>query len=210
MEIASFVFNPFAENTYLLFDDTKECVIIDPGCYTPEEEKTLARFIESKQLNPVRLINTHFHIDHVLGNKFIADSYGLLPEFHKESLFFYEMQPQIARTYGLDYHAGPAAQHFLTDGDHIRFGRSTLEVIHVPGHSRDSICLHHPESRTLIAGDVLFRDSIGRTDLPGGDYDTLITGIRQKLFTLDGDTRVYPGHGPLTTIAYEKDNNPFF
>ena len=210
MEITSFVFNPFSENTYVLFDESRECMIVDPGCYTPEEQRRLSTFILEKQLKPVLLVNTHFHIDHVLGNKFVAESYGLKPAFHRESLFFYEIQPQIARSYGLDYESGPSAGQFLEGGDTLSFGKTTVQVIHVPGHSRDSLCLYVEESGILIAGDVLFQGSIGRTDLPGGDYDTLISGIREKLFALDGDVQVYPGHGPATSIGFERENNPFF
>jgi glyoxylase-like metal-dependent hydrolase (beta-lactamase superfamily II) len=209
MDIAIFTFNPFAENTFVLYDETGECIIVDPGCNDPHEEKTLKEFIEGNKLKPVKLVNTHFHIDHVLGNQFVADTFGLSPEMHREALYFFNIQPQIAQSYGIRYKGSPEPGKFLEEGDKIRFGNTTLDVYHVPGHSRGSICLHHRESKTLIAGDVLFQESIGRTDLPGGDYDTLIRGIKTKLLTLDPETRVYPGHGPSTTIGYEKENNPF-
>jgi glyoxylase-like metal-dependent hydrolase (beta-lactamase superfamily II) len=209
MEIAIFVFNPFAENTFILYDESNECIIVDPGCNNDKEEKTIIDFITSKELKPIKLINTHFHIDHVLGNQFISDHYNLKPELHKEAMYFFELQHQIANTYGIEYKGSPQPVKFLEQGDEIAFGNSRLEVLHVPGHSRGSICLHHKESRQLIAGDVLFRESIGRTDLPGGDYNTLIEGIKNKLLTLDPETKVYPGHGPSTTIGYEKENNPF-
>lgn len=209
MEIAIFTFNAFAENTFVLYDETGECIIVDPGCNNPQEEKTLTDFIESNNLTPVKLINTHFHIDHVLGNQFIADTYKLTPEMHREAMYFFNIQPQIAQSYGIQYKGSPEPKHFLEEGDSLRFGNTTLTIYHVPGHSRGSICLHHPESKTLIAGDVLFQESIGRTDLPGGDYETLIHGIKTKLFILDPKTRVYPGHGPATTIAHEKAFNPF-
>jgi glyoxylase-like metal-dependent hydrolase (beta-lactamase superfamily II) len=210
MEIAIFVFNPFAENTFILFDETLECIIVDPGCNDINEESTLLDFIESKKLKPVRLINTHFHIDHVLGNHFVYKSFNLQPEFHREGMYFFELQPQIARSYGINYKPGPEPAGFLQEGDQIIFGSTTIDVIHVPGHSRGSICLHHAATKSLIAGDVLFQESIGRTDLPGGDYETLINGIRSKLFILDPATRVYPGHGPSTTIGHEMEWNPFF
>jgi glyoxylase-like metal-dependent hydrolase (beta-lactamase superfamily II) len=209
MEIAIFVFNPFAENTFILYDETSECIIIDPGCNDINEESTLLDFIESKKLKPVRLINTHFHIDHVLGNHFIHNKFGLQPLLHKEAMYFFQLQPQIAMSYGIQYQPSPEPASFLDEGDTVEFGNSELEVIHVPGHSRGSICLHHAPSKSLIAGDVLFQESIGRTDLPGGDYDTLISGIKSKLFQLDPDTRVYPGHGPSTTIGHEMEWNPF-
>lgn len=210
MEITILVFNPFAENTYILYDETGECIIIDPGCNDENEEKTLIDFISSKKLRPQKLINTHFHIDHVLGNQFVADYFKLDLEMHEEGMFFFRMQDQIAHSYGIHYKGSPEPVSFLKEGDVIEFGQTKLEVIYVPGHSRGSICLHHIKSHALIAGDVLFKDSIGRTDLPGGDHELLLNGIREKLFILPSETRVYPGHGPSTTIGYEKDHNPFF
>ena len=209
MEIAIFVFNAFAENTFVLYDNSGECIIVDPGCNNEKEEQTLKDFIAAKQLQPQALINTHFHIDHVLGNKFVAETFGLKPEFHADGMFFFEIQDQIASSYGIEYKASPEPGSFIKEGDTIRFGNTSLQAIHVPGHSKGSICLHHKESKSLIAGDVLFKDSIGRTDLPGGDYDTLISGIKNKLLILDPETRVYPGHGPSTTISHELQNNPF-
>jgi len=209
MEIAIFVFNAFAENTFILYDKTGECIIIDPGCNNAKEENTLVSFIKSKGLKPTRLINTHFHIDHVLGNKFVADTYQIKPEFHEAGMYFFRVQSQIANSYGIEYKASPSPDNFLEDGDKIEFGNSSLQVIHVPGHSQGSICLHQAKHKMLIAGDVIFKDSIGRTDLPGGDYDTLISGIKEKLLILDDETKVYPGHGSSSTIGYEKDNNPF-
>ncbi|HRQ29804.1 MAG TPA: MBL fold metallo-hydrolase [Saprospiraceae bacterium] len=210
MEIARFIFNAFAENTYLLFDETKECVIIDPGCNNEFEESSLIKFIRNQGLKPVKLINTHFHIDHVLGNHFISSQFQLIPEFHEEGMFFFDRQEDIADKYGMNYNGSKKPEQFLSEGDLIRFGHTTLKVIHVPGHSRDSICLYNNDDKILISGDVLFQGSIGRTDLPGGDYDTLIEGIKTKLFTLDDSTRVFPGHGESTTIGDEKVYNPFF
>lgn len=209
MEIAIFVFNAFAENTFVIYDESGECIIVDPGCNDEKEEKTLSDFISAKKLLPKKLVNTHFHIDHVLGNYFVSSKYGLRPEFHKEGMYFFNIQERIADSYGISYRQGPEPQNFLAEGDVIRFGESKLQVLHVPGHSRGSICLYHAESNQLIAGDVLFRESIGRTDLPGGDYDTLISGIRGKLLILPDETVVYPGHGPSTTIGYEREWNPF-
>jgi len=210
MEIARFIFNAFAENTYLLFDETGECAIIDPGCNNEFEESSLVKFIRNQGLKPVKLINTHFHIDHVLGNHFISSQFQLIPEFHEEGMFFFDRQEDIADKYGMNYKGSKKPERFLTEGDLIQFGHTTLEVIHVPGHSRDSICLYNNADKILISGDVLFQGSIGRTDLPGGDYDTLIEGIKTKLFVLDDSTRVFPGHGEATTIGDEKIYNPFF
>ncbi|HAQ37562.1 MAG TPA: MBL fold hydrolase, partial [Saprospirales bacterium] len=149
-------------------------------------------------------------IDHVLGNHFISSQFQLIPEFHEEGMFFFDRQEDIADKYGMNYNGSKKPEQFLSEGDLIRFGHTTLKVIHVPGHSRDSICLYNNDDKILISGDVLFQGSIGRTDLPGGDYDTLIEGIKTKLFTLDDSTRVFPGHGESTTIGDEKVYNPFF
>ena len=210
MEIAIFVFNPFAENTFILYDNTGECIIVDPGCNSEKEEQGFLDFIAARELSPKMLVNTHFHIDHVLGNAFITKEFNLKPRFHSEGMYFFNVQDQIAASYGLQYKSSPEPGPHIQEGDILEFGNSKLNVIHVPGHSRGSICLHNEESKSIIVGDVLFRESIGRTDLPGGDYDTLISGIMEKLFVLDPETKVYPGHGPSTTIAFEKENNPFF
>ncbi len=209
MEIATFTFNPFQENTYLLYDETGETVIVDPGCSSTAEEQTLTAFINGSQLTPTKLINTHCHIDHVLGNKFIHSKYNLELGSHRDEKVVLDMQPQVSTMYGIPYAPSPEISVFYEEGDLIKVGKFELEVIFAPGHSPAHICLFHRDSKQLIAGDVLFRDSIGRTDLPGGDFDTLINSIKSKLFVLPDDTIVYPGHGPSTTIGYEKQNNPF-
>lgn len=209
MKIARFTFNPFQENTYVLYDDTLACVIIDPGCYEAEEKEELSDFIQSQKLRPVHLLNTHCHIDHVLGNKFVGDAFGLQPQIHPLEEKLLAACLQYGQVYGIFMEASPAPLTTLEEGKTINFGNCQLEMIHAPGHSPGSICFWHKESDTLIGGDVLFAQSIGRTDLPGGDMDTLLNSIREKLFTLPAKTIVYPGHGPETTIAFEKVNNPF-
>lgn len=209
MRIARFTFNPFQENTYVLYDDTLECVIIDPGCYDPEEKEELFDFIQSQKLKPVHLLNTHCHIDHVLGNKFVGEAFKLKPQIHELEEKLLAACLQYGQVYGIFMESSPTPIATLQEGKTIKFGNSQLEMIHAPGHSPGSICFWHKDSDTLIGGDVLFSQSIGRTDLPGGDMDTLLSSIREKLFMLPGKTIVYPGHGPETTIEFEKLNNPF-
>ena len=209
MEIARLTFNPFQENTYILYDETGECVIIDPGCYEQWEKDELREFISKNNLRPVRLLNTHCHIDHVLGNHFAASTWGLLPEIHPLELTLLEATVAYGPGYGLYIEPSPAPKTVLEDGMKITFGNTTLQLLHTPGHSPGSICFHHQESGRLIGGDVLFLQSIGRTDLPGGDMKTLLDSIANILFKLDDETIVYPGHGPETKTGFEKTHNPF-
>ena len=210
MNIKSFTFNPFQENTYIVYDETKECLIIDPGCYTDAERKELNDFIEEKELTPIKLINTHCHIDHVLGNKFISEHWDLELYMHKEDLPVLEKAGEISKMYELeDYEGSPYPKHFLAQGDTLTFGKSSFEILFTPGHAPGHICLYSKENNLLIAGDVIFQRSIGRTDLPGGDHSTLINSIITQLFPLPNETQVFCGHGPSTNLGYEKENNPF-
>jgi hydroxyacylglutathione hydrolase len=209
MYIKTFTFNPFTENTYVLWDDTRECVIVDPGCCTHAEEHELEAFVSEKQLTPARLINTHCHIDHVLGVGFVQDKYGLQMEIHRGELPVLRFVPQMGQMYGMFVEPVETAKTFLDEDTPVTFGTTSLEVLLTPGHSPAGVCLYDQAGAHLIAGDVLFRESIGRTDLPGGDYDTLIGSIRDKIFPLGDSVTVYPGHGPQTTIGYERQNNPF-
>lgn len=209
MNIAIFTFNPFAENTYILYDDSKECIIFDPGCSNDDEQQQLIDFIETNDLTPVKLVNTHCHIDHVLGNKFISKKYNLPLISHKGESGVLAMQSQISAMYGIAYDPSPEITEFLEDGDYLKFGRNTLKVLFTPGHSPASISFYHKEQGFVIGGDVLFQGSIGRTDLPGGDFETLSKSIKEKLYVLPEDVVVYPGHGPSTTIGVEKTSNPF-
>jgi hydroxyacylglutathione hydrolase len=210
MNIKSFTFNPFQENTYIVYDETKECVIIDPGCYTDAERKELKAFIEEKGLTPVRLINTHCHIDHVLGNKFASEQWDLELYMHKEDLPVLEKAGEIGKIYGLeDYEGSPYPKHFLAQGDTLTFGESSFEILFTPGHAPGHICLYSKENNLLIAGDVIFQRSIGRTDLPGGDHSALINSVITQLFPLPNETQVFCGHGPSTNLGYEKEHNPF-
>jgi hydroxyacylglutathione hydrolase len=208
-EIAIFTFNPFQENTYVLFDETKECIIIDPGCYTAPERQQLQSFITERGLKPVRLINTHSHIDHILGNWFVAEEYNLKLEMHREEVAGLIAAPEYGKIYGIQMQPSPEATVFLTEADTITFGNTSLSILLTPGHSIASLSFYCEAGNFVIGGDVLFKGSIGRTDLPNGDFDTLINSIKTKLFTLADDVQVFPGHGDSTTIGEEKATNPF-
>lgn len=209
ISVQSFTANPYQENAYVLFDESKECIIIDPGAYTSQEQNELSRFIESSQLKPVKLLNTHCHIDHVLGNAFVHSLYGLLPEFHSLELELLHAIPGYAPQMGIRYELSPLPKTFLPETGNIAFGQSTLELIFAPGHSPGHLCFYSPTDNFLIGGDVLFYQSIGRTDLPGGNHQQLLDNIKHKLFNLPADCVVYPGHGPSTQIGFEKAHNPF-
>ncbi len=209
INIQCFTFNAFQEHTYILSDETKECVIIDPGCYNVEEQKTLTNFIKEEDLHPVKLLNTHCHIDHVLGNNFVAATYNIGLEIHEKDLPTLNATPEYGHLYGFNIEQPIQPSHFLKDKEIINFGNSALEVRFVPGHCAGHIVLINHKNKFVINGDVLFRGSIGRTDLPGGDYNTLINNIKEELFSLTDDYTVYCGHGEKTTIGFEKDNNPF-
>ncbi|NCD69221.1 MBL fold metallo-hydrolase [Mucilaginibacter agri] len=208
--VKSFTNNPYQENTYLLYDETGECVIIDPGMDTGAEQNAVVNFIKDNNLKPVMLLNTHCHIDHILGNKFVFDQYGLKPQFHQGEQFVMDAMPVWAQQSGIRYELSPKPDTYLPESGEIKFGNTTLELIFAPGHSPAHLCFYDKAANIVIGGDVLFRNSIGRTDLPGGNHQQLIKNIKEKLFTLPNDCTVYPGHGPETTIGYEKETNPFF
>jgi len=210
MKVRKFTFNPFQENTYVLYDKTREAVIVDPGCYDESEQKQLTDFIESNKLKPVRLLNTHAHIDHIFGNAFIAKHYDLKLELHPDDTETLKRAASWSQQYGLEYTESPEAEKELIEGEVIAFGETTLDILHVPGHAPGHTVFIDHKNHLLIGGDVLFRGSIGRTDLPGGDHELLISSIQNKLFTLEEDYKVYSGHGPETSLQYEKSFNPFF
>lgn len=209
IRINSFVFNPFMENTYILSDDTKEAIIIDPGCYDPAEKIQLENFISENGLKPVKLINTHCHIDHVLGNYFVMDKYDVPLLIHNDDLDTLRSVKVYAPSYGFDHYEDTEPQEFLKEGDQVGFGNSSLDVIFVPGHAPGHIALVNRDQEICISGDVLFHRSIGRTDLPGGNMDQLIRSIHEKMFNLPPATIVYSGHGETTTIEDEMKFNPF-
>ena len=208
--LKTFTFNTFQENTYLVYDDKGEAIIFDPGNSNNTENSLVKNFIEEKKLCLSRLILTHAHLDHVLGNRFISDNYGLLPEVNENDLFLIEGMMQTANLYGVPAEESPMPEKFLHEGDKIKLGDYTFECLHTPGHSPGSICFYNAQNKFAIVGDVLFYGSIGRTDLPRGNHEDLLNSIREKLFVLPDDVKIYSGHGPSTSIGFEKNNNPFF
>lgn len=207
IEIKTFTFNPFQVNTYVISDNTNECIIIDAGCYNDEENNILSAYIKNKGMKPVRSINTHCHLDHILGNRFIKQQYDLDPEVHKEDHFLMDKAVEQATLFDLNIEPPPAIGSFLNANDIIKFGESEMEILHIPGHSPGSLAFYNASQKFVIAGDVLFAGSIGRTDLPGGNHELLIKGIKEKLLCLDKDVVVYTGHGSDTTIGYEATTN---
>lgn len=207
--VKSFTFNALQENTYVLYDETKECVIIDPGCYDKQEQNELAAFIENHSLKPVHLLNTHCHVDHVLGNYFVADKYNLTVETSSVEEAHLQSVKAYAPIYGFTQYSPVETVMHIEAGQKIVFGQSALEILSVPGHSPGHLAFWDKKLGICLAGDVLFQGSIGRSDLPGGNYQTLEKSIREVMYTLPNETIVYPGHGPETTIGYEKKNNPF-
>ena len=211
MKIKTFEFNMFPVNCYVIWDDTKEAAIIDPGCFYDEEKLKLKDFIIDKGLTVKHLLNTHLHLDHIFGNPFVLQEFGLSAEAHQADEFWIEEAPKQSRMFGFQLKEAPVPLgKYLHDGDLIQFGNTTLEAIHVPGHSPGSLVYYSKADSCLFSGDVLFQGSIGRADLAGGNFDELIDNICSRLFVLPNDTVVYPGHGAPTTIGAEKADNPFF
>ena len=209
IHIKAFTFSPISENTYVLYNNDGKAIIIDPGCYFPNEQETLKDFLTDNSLAPVYLLNTHCHLDHVFGNKWVHETYGLEPHLHPNEEAMLALASVSGERWGLPFQNYTGPLHFLNDGDTVLLGETEIQVILAPGHSPGSICFYIPSQGDLIGGDVLFRGSIGRTDLPGGDSETLLNSIREKLWVLPDETVVYSGHGIKTTIGYEKRNNPF-
>ena len=209
LHIQTFTFNPYQENTYVIYNDEKECIIVDPGMHNYQEENYFSGYIEKNQLKPVLLINTHGHIDHVLGNKFVSEKYGLTPQFHEGELPLVIQVQNYAPQMGIRYEPSPIPETFLNEGDILKLGDEELSLILAPGHSPAHLCIYSREHNFLIGGDVLFKSSIGRTDLPGGNHQQLLDSITTKIYTLPEETVVYPGHGPTTTVKEEKQSNPF-
>lgn len=209
LQIKKFTFNPVQENTFVVYDETRTCVIIDAGCYYERERQKLDQFITENQLKPVRLINTHCHFDHIMGITHCRTKYNLQFEAHAGEAILVEHAVDSGDRFGIPMEPVDAPDSFFEESDRLTFGNSYLEVIEAPGHSPGGVVFYNPEAKILIAGDVLFYGSIGRTDLPGGSYELLVENIKTKLLTLPEETIVYCGHGPETTIGFEKKNNPF-
>ena len=211
MTVASFTFNAFSENTYLLIDEaTRECAVVDPGCYEPAEQQQLQRYIETQGLHVALLLNTHAHIDHVLGNQFVLATWPGTPFLlHPLDLPTLRAVPTYAANYGFPAYQPAEPTGELQAGQPVRLGDTELEVRFAPGHAPGHVVFYHAPTATVIGGDVLFQGSIGRTDLPGGDHDTLLRSIATELLTLPDATVVHPGHGPATTVGAERRSNPF-
>ncbi|MEP6747391.1 MAG: MBL fold metallo-hydrolase [Bacteroidota bacterium] len=207
--IMSFIFSPIAENTYVLHNETGDCIIIDPGCYFGNERRELFDYISENGLTPKYLLNTHCHLDHVFGNKFIHETWQLELYLHANEQLMLENAPIAGLQWGMPFDNYKGSLHFLREADIIRLGTDELKVIYAPGHSPGHICFYCQKQHFIIGGDVLFKQSVGRTDLPGGDFDTLMNSIRMQLFVLPAETIVHPGHGESTTIGFEMANNPY-
>ena len=209
LTVKSFEFSPIQENTYILYNEFNSCIIIDPGCYFDDEKEKLAGFIDKMKLVPKMLLNTHCHLDHVFGNKFVAEKYGLTLRIHEGEKKVLEFAPSSGLMYNMPFDNYSGTYDFIGEGELIALDNDSLKALLTPGHSPASLSFYNEKDEFIISGDVLFRQSIGRTDLPGGDYDRLIESIRTQLFTLPDETKVFSGHGPETSIGYERRNNPF-
>jgi glyoxylase-like metal-dependent hydrolase (beta-lactamase superfamily II) len=209
MQIQKFVFNSFMVNTYIVFDETKDCMIIDPACYSENERITLKSFIKKNNLNPIRVLFTHGHVDHLLGGDYIKNEFSIESAMNEADFFLIENAVEFGSLFGFSLNKPSMPEKSLFEGDLVKFGNTILEIYHVPGHSPGSIVFYEQRTKSLISGDVLFNSSIGRTDLPLGNHEELISGIKSKLLTLPDNVIVYPGHNDNTSIGFEKKNNPF-
>jgi glyoxylase-like metal-dependent hydrolase (beta-lactamase superfamily II) len=209
LTVKAFSFNPVEENTYILYNEKKECCIIDPGFYFPSEREKFKGFIEETNLQPTLLLNTHCHLDHVFGNKFVHDTWGLSLHIHEKEKQMLDLAPASGEMWQLPFENYEGELIFIKETSGIKIGNDELEIRFAPGHSPGHVCFYDEADGFAISGDVLFHGSIGRTDLPGGDFHTLINSIQTQLFTLPDETKIYCGHGPMTTVGFEKMNNPF-
>lgn len=207
IQIKTYAFNPFLENTYLIYDETNSCIILDPGCYFAEEQKELTDFIENNRLRPEYIVHSHGHVDHILGTNFLRDHYNIQAIMHQDDLEILRRSKDFGEMIGIEIEQPRDPEIFVKEGEQITFGNTAFDILHLPGHSPGSIGLYNKEAQVIFAGDVLFRRGIGRTDLMGGDHSTLLNNIKSKLFVLDDTTTVYPGHGEHTTIKEEKAEN---
>ena len=209
LTVKRFIFNPIQENTYVVYGAKDACAIVDPGCYFPEEKRTLSNWLQEARLLPNILLNTHCHLDHVFGNKWVSETYDLDLQMGEKELATFKYAPEAGIRWSMPFENYSGNIIFLKDGDQIGLGEDRLEVLFTPGHSVGHVVFYNRKQGFVIGGDVLFRMGIGRTDLPGGDAVLLLKSIQEKLFTLPDDVIVYPGHGEPTTIGFEKENNPF-
>lgn len=209
IKIEKFVVNPLGENSYILYDETGECIFVDPGFFYDEELEEIREFVKVNRLTPVKIVNTHCHFDHIMGVEFVRNEFNIPFLAHSQDDFWVEKAIEQGKMFGFNMEKVMPVDEFVVENELVKFGNSELEIIHVPGHSPGHVVIYSKNDGILIAGDVIFNGSIGRTDLPGGDYETLISNIKSKLFVLPDETKVYCGHGPETSIGFEKRNNPF-
>ena len=209
LHVKVFALNPVQENTYIVYNNNGKAIIIDPGCYSNVEQEMLKQFLKQNSLTPVQLLNTHCHLDHVFGNKWVYETYGLELHIHPNEELVLQYAPASGLKWGLPFDNYNGPLHFLQEGNSVFLNEDELKILLTPGHSPGSICFYNAQQNFVIGGDVLFYESIGRTDLPGGSHETLLNSIQQKLFVLPDETIVYNGHGRSTTIGHEKKYNPF-
>lgn len=209
LTIKKFSFSPLQENTYVVYNEQSECLIVDPGCYYENERSELKQFIDQNGLHPKYLLNTHGHFDHVFGNQFVFTTWALKPHLHETEKQVFDFASTAALRWDLYFEPYTGDCIFLREYDTIRLGNDELTVLFTPGHSPGHIAFYCAAQHFILSGDVLFRESIGRTDLPGGDFNQLAESIRTRMYVLPDETIVYNGHGPETTIGYEKGHNPF-
>lgn len=209
-QIKQFAFNELGVNTFILYDDSNHCILVDPGCNSPAQQKQLTDFLSGNGLEPVSIFLTHGHFDHLAGLAWAKSTFACPVYMHEGDAFLVRRAPEQAAFFGFTLTPPAMPDKTVTDGEELSFGNSRVKIIHVPGHSPGSICLYFEADKLLVCGDVLFQGSIGRTDLYGGDHELLISGIREKILVLPRETVVWPGHGPRTTIGFEYDTNPFF
>ncbi len=207
--IQDFCFSAFQENTYVLYNELKEAIIIDPGCYTRIEEKILSDFIRKENLKPTLLLNTHCHLDHVFGNNYVSETYGLTAHIHPNEQIVLDRLPEAAAKWGAPTEAYKGPIQYIQEGEIIPLGNDAFKVLLTPGHSPGSVCFYHVEQDFMIGGDLIFKDGVGRTDLPGANPLDLIKSIREQIFPLPDSLTIYSGHGPVTTWGREKEHNPY-
>ena len=207
--IQDFCFSAFQENTYVLYNEFKEAIIIDPGCYTRIEEKILTDFIRKENLKPTLLLNTHCHLDHVFGNNYVSETYGLTAHIHPNEQIVLDRLPEAAAKWGVPTEAYKGPIQYIQEGELISFGKNSFKVLLTPGHSPGSVCFYNSQQDFLIGGDLIFKDGVGRTDLPGANPNDLIKSIREQIFPLPDSLTIYSGHGPATTWGREKEHNPY-
>jgi len=207
--VKTFICNPFQENTYILYDETGECVIVDAGCYTPDEQESIDNFIAGNNLRPVKLLNTHGHIDHIAGIEYLSKKYKIELYMHADDVDNINRSVAMGAAWGFNIQVPSCEVNFVEGNDNVTFGNSTLKVIALPGHTKGGVGYYNAEQKIIMVGDTLFRGSIGRTDLPGGDYETIIRSIIKNLLPLGDEVRYYSGHGESSTLGHERRYNPF-